>query len=38
MTDLPALVHGFAALLGVVDAADANVRATLDMFSQDLGS
>ncbi len=38
MTGLPALIHGFAAFLGVVDAADANVRAILDMLGQGLGS
>jgi len=34
----PWLIQGFAASLSVVDAADANVRAILDMFNQNLGS
>ena len=34
----PGLIHGFAAFLKVVDAADANVRAILDMLSQSRGS
>lgn len=34
----PGLIHGFAAFFSVVDAADANVRAILDMFSQSRGS
>ena len=34
----PGLIHGFAAFFSVVDAADANVRAILDMFNQNLGS
>jgi len=34
----PWLIHSFAASLSVVDAADAKVRAILDMFNQNLGS
>jgi acetyl esterase/lipase len=34
----PWLIHGFAASLSVVDPVDANVRAILDMFNQNLGS
>jgi len=34
----PWLIHGFAASLSVVDAADAKVRAILDMFNQNRGS
>jgi acetyl esterase len=34
----PGLIHGFAAFLGTVAAADGNVRAILEMFSQSRGS
>jgi acetyl esterase len=30
----PGLIHGFAAFLGVVDAADRNVSAILELFTQ----
>ena len=30
----PGLIHGFAAFLGVVDAADRNVSAILELFTR----